>query len=480
MSDDESSPLPPHLRARLGKVAGERTQKAIDKAMNRTVERLATGRLGRAAKLSRLAVAGGGRALVERAKGAITGTEATSKSGMALATEMLQTFSELRGVSMKLGQMLSYLDDALPPEARKVLAVLQRDVSSMPWPVVKEVFEESLGQSPELVFADLDETPIAAASIGQVHRATLPDGTKVAVKIQYPGMAEAMRADLKNARVFGLIQRMLAFSTDTAAIMEELEQRFVDECDYRKEAAYQVAYRKRFQGHPVIAVPRVHESLVGEKVLVTDFHEGQGYYEWLESKPNPEALATAVRSFYRFYLGSFYMDGLFNCDPHPGNYLFQEDGRIVFLDYGCCRRYEPDRIDKWVELCRIVTNDDRERLGEIATELGFVKGPGTYDEEAYRDLMRYLYLPYLKNEPFAFAEHRPQDTFRRMFVENANLFKLNMPADAVFLNRIGFGLVSLMAEMEAVLNVRHYVDSYFEGRDPDWPEDPYFGQRFVA
>ncbi len=443
--------------------------------MNRTLEKLGTGRFGRAAKLGKLAVSGGARALIERASGA-----RGEGRGVAVAAEMLETFSELRGVSMKLGQMLSYLDDALPPEARKVLSVLQRDVAPMPWSAMRSVFEEGVKKSPEQVFEDFDETPIAAASIGQVHRAVLPGGREVAVKLQYPGMARAMRSDLKNARILGLMQRLLSFSTDTEAIMKELEERFVDECDYRKEAAYQKAYRTRFRGHPQVVVPEVHEELCSEQVLVTDFYRGRGFYEWLQDGPDHDARQRAVRSFYRFYLGSFYLDGLFNCDPHPGNYLFLDDGRIVFLDYGCCRRYPAERIEQWVELCRVVCADDGDRLERVATELGFIRGPGAYDRAAFRDLMRYLYLPYLSDAPFAFADHRPQDTFRQMFVENANLFKLNMPADAVFLNRIGFGLVSLMAEMGGVLNVRHYVDSYFEGVDPDWPEDEWRGQRFVV
>lgn len=474
---DEERPLPPHLRARLGETTKGRAQRAIDRAMNRTVDRLGTGRIGRAAKLSRLALSGGRRALVGKAK-EMLGADAQGE-GVGLAAEMLETFAELRGISMKLGQMLSYLDDALPLEARKVLAVLQRDVAPMPWASMREVFIESLGRTPEEVFESVDETPLAAASIGQVHRATLPGGREVVVKIQYPGMAEAMRSDLANAKVFNLVQSLMAFSTDTQAITAELEQRFLDECDYRKEAEYQQAYARRFAGHPVVVVPEVHQDLVGERVLVTDYHRGYGFYEWLERETSSEVRQRAVRTFYRFYLGSFYLDGLFNCDPHPGNYLFRDDGRIVFLDYGCCRRYSSERIEKWIELCKTVCLDDEKGLESVAAELGFIK-PGSYDRPAFRDLMRYLYLPYLEDEPFAFADHRPQDTFRRMFVENANLFKLNMPADAVFLNRIGFGLVSLMAEMGGVLNVRHYVDSYFHGRDPDWPEDPFYGQRFVA
>lgn len=380
---------------------------------------------------------------------------------------------------MKLGQMLSYLDDALPPEARRVLSVLQRDVAPMPWTSVRGVLEAGIGQAPESAFRDFEHKPIAAASIGQVHRAILPDGKRVAVKIQYPGMAEAMRSDLKNARVLGLVQRLFAFSTDTEAIMNELEQRFIDECDYQKEARYQIAYRRRFEGHPWIVVPRVHTELSSERVLVTDYHEGKGYYEWLDAKPSADERQRVVRSFYRFYLGSFYMDGLFNCDPHPGNYLFQDDGTIAFLDYGCCRFFRPERIRQWIELCKTVAEDDRARMEAAATELGFLKGPGTYEPDGFRELMRHLYMPYLEDAPFRFSDYRPQETFRRMFLENPNLFKINMPADAVFLNRISFGLVSLMSEMGGVLNLKRHVEAYFAGEDPDWPSDPLRGHPFA-
>lgn len=472
MSDDELG----RRRGRGG--MSDRAKGAIDRAMGKTLDRLDTGRLGRAAKMSKLALSTGRRALVDKARGAL-GREVEGR-GEGLAIDMLETFAELRGMGMKLGQMLSYLDDALPPEARRVLAVLQRDVAPMPWASVASVLEEGLGARPETVFEHFEQTPIAAASIGQVHRARLPGGREVAVKLQYPGMADAMRSDLSNARILSLLQKMFAFSTDTKAIMAELEQRFLDECDYRKEADYQEAYRRRFAGHPLIVVPEVHRELSSERVLVSDFHEGARFQDWLDGGPDEATRQAAVAAFYRFYLGSFYMDGLFNCDPHPGNYLFRPDGRIVFLDYGCCRRFDAQRIEGWVELYQVVSRDDRAALDRLAVELNFVPADAKYDKDAFRELMRYLYLPYLEDVPFRFSDHRPEDTFRRMFTENANLFKLNMPSDAVFLNRIGFGLVSLMSEMDGVLNVRAHVDAYVQGLDPDWTQDPMRGQRFTV
>lgn len=477
MASDDDPTIPEHLRPLLSKDLSGRAGEAVKKALSGRTERISTSRVGRALKMSGVAMKSGRRLLMDRARDAMRreGDDDPAR-GVELAAELLETFSELRGVSMKLGQMLSYLDDALPPEARKVLSVLQRDAAPMPWDTVRAQLEGELGRPALELFADIDERPMAAASIGQVHRARTHAGEDVAVKIQYPGIDAAMAADLKNARIFGLFQRMFLFSTDAKAIMAELEERFMDECDYTKEADYQEAYRARLAGHPRIVVPKVHRELSGRRVLTTTFYEGKTYYQWLAKRPTPGRRAEVTRLFYRFYIGSFYLNGLFNCDPHPGNYLFLDDGRVVFLDYGCSRRFDPERLGDWVRMCQAVFLDDAAVIREVAVRLGFFEAGAKYDWEAFRSLLRYLYLPYLTEGEFDFALHRPEDTFRRMFLDNPNLLKLNMPADAVFLNRIGFGLVSLLAEMEGKLDCRAYVTSYFQGVDPDWPEDPHRGE----
>lgn len=469
--------LPEHLKPLFKDKLPEGAQKALERVLEGHAERVSTSRLGRALTLSRFAASSGSRFLLGKARDVITGDgrdgTARGERGIELAAEMLRTFSEMRGITMKIGQMLSYLDDAVPPEARTILTLLQRDVSPMPWAEARAQIASELGEAPERLFAEIEPAPIAAASIGQVHRAKLKDGSNVAVKVQYPGIDVAMAADLKNARIASLFKRLLFFRTDTDAIMAELEERFMDECDYRKEADYQEAYRRRFAGHPWIVVPEVHRAYSGRRVLTTGLKEGRTFYEWLAGDPSCEERARATRLFYRFYIGSFYMDGLFNCDPHPGNYLFQEDGKLVFLDYGCSRRFPEDRRLLWIEFCRAVYRDDEAELRRLAFEIGFFLEEGSYDREAFRSLMRYLYQPYLEDAPFDFRRHRPEDTFRRMFIDNPNLFKLNMPADAVFLNRIGFGLVSLLTQIGSTLNCRRCADHYFEGIDPDWLEDPF-------
>ena len=464
MGDEDR--LPDHLRA-LFEEKPEKLANALEE-LHASSSTLRTGRMGRAFELSKLALKTGGRAVSARVRGG------KDKNGLELATEMLKTFGKMRGLALKVGQMLSYLDDVMPPEGQRVLALLQRDAAPLPWEQMRSHLTREFGRPPEALFAEFEPEPVAAASIGQVHRAVLPNGTPVAVKVQYPGIDVAMQSDLKNAKFVSLFQRMMFLNVEMDALMGELEARFLDECDYRKEAEYQQAYRDRFAGHPYIVVPEVHQEWSTQRVLTTTFYEGKSFHEWLASRPPPKTRQRVTQLFYRFYLGSLYLDGLFNCDPHPGNYLFLDDGRVVFLDYGCCRRFSRQRLDQWIALNKAVYADDAKELHRLAIELGFFSEKVKYDREAFRQLMRYLYQPYLKDQPFDFAgEHRPNRTFRKMFSDNPNLFKLNMPADAVFLNRIEFGLVSLLAKIGGKLNCHRYATQYFRGIDPDWPEDPH-------
>lgn len=471
---EKSGWIPKHLRS-LFEQEGEEAE-ALKDALPEQGESLRTGRLGRALEMSKLAMGGGGKWLIGKARNALSNEESARErdrvQSIALAKQMLQTFSQMRGITMKLGQMMSYMDDILPPEARKVMSLLQRDAPPMPYEDIAKTIQEDLGGAPEEVFATFSQEPIAAASIGQVHVATLKDGTKVAVKVQYPGIEKAMKADLKNAKIFNLFQKMMFFSTDAEAIMGELEQRFMDECNYEKEAAYQELFYNRFKEHPWIVIPEVHKEYCSRRILTTTFQEGMGFYEWIATDPSPEQRHHMTRMLYRFYIGSLYLDGLFNADPHPGNYIFREDGKLVFLDHGCCRHFPTERRKLWTKLCIAVSHADYDTVHELGVEMGFFKPGATYDKAAFEELMRYLYRPYLKDEPFNFALQKPETTFRNMFIENPNLFKLNMPSDAVFLNRIGFGLVSILAEIGSSLNCRQHIGAYFKGHDPDWPEDP--------
>ncbi|MGC4115162.1 MAG: AarF/UbiB family protein [Myxococcales bacterium] len=248
----------------------------------------------------------------------------------------------------------------------------------------------------------------------------------------------------------------------------------LDECDYRKEAQYQQTFHARFAGHPTIVVPRVFPEASSRRVLTTALEHGRTYHQWLAANPSREERDRAVRALYRFYLGSFYLDGLFNCDPHPGNYLFRDDGHIVFLDYGCCRPFPDDRRRAWIRMALATREDTPEGIEKAARAIGFIPpSVKEFDCGSFRELMRHLYEPYLVDGDYDFALHRPAKTFRTMFVSNPNLFRMDMPRDAVFLNRITFGLVSLMADIGVPHNTYRVANAYFARTDPDWPDDPF-------
>ena len=469
--------LPPHLRALLETDNDEQLQQGIRKVLEiDETTSIRTGRVSRALRMGSMAAGTGRRWLTQRAKRLImhstSAQEDARAAGIETAVELVKAFAELRGAAMKLGQMLSYVDDALPKEMRAILSMLTRDAPPMPWNTLRSQFEEEFGNPPENIFSDFEETPMAAASIGQVHRARLPDGRAVAVKIQYPGVLESLQADLKNSNVLMTFHRFLGFGVNTRELLTELETRLLDECDYRKEAAYQIRFGRRFANHPHIVVPAVVHEHSGRRILTTELYEGLSFYQWLASNPSPEQRNLASRMLYRFYQGSFYLDGLFNCDPHPGNYLFTEDNRFVFFDYGCARTYAPSRRRLWIGLNRAVVNDDRDQIRHHAMALGFFTAKTKLDFDAFVEMMRVAYKPYLSPGPFPFHEDKPGDNFRTLFTSNPNFRKLNMPADGVFLNRIMFGIFSLLGQIGGELDVHRQAGAYFQGEDPDWPDDP--------
>lgn len=436
-----------------------------ERLRNKAPKTLPTSRLSRSWGASRALMESGGKLLADRIRGQAPALDA------ALAERIATRMAGMRGLALKVGQMMSYVDPNLPEEARRILALLQQDVPPMPWSDIQSVFEESFGSTPEAVFDDFDTTPLAAASIGQVHRATLPTGEKVAVKLQYPGIADAMQADLKNARWLNLLSGSVFTNVDAKAIMAELEARFLEECDYRIEAQNQDDYRGQLAHHPDIHVPAVYPKLSSARVLTTEFCEGRTLQTWLDDEPDQQARNHAALAFYRFYIGSFYLHGIFNGDPHPGNYVFRPDGRISFLDYGCCRRFPRSSVARWIRVARAVRGGDPFEMEQAAIDVGFLRAGQDYDRPAFAELMAYLYQFYLEDRLFDFrSEHAPQETFRRQFLKNPNLMKLNMPAESVFLNRISFGLVSILASMGAALRCQRINDAYFEGRDPPLAE----------
>jgi predicted unusual protein kinase regulating ubiquinone biosynthesis (AarF/ABC1/UbiB family) len=345
-----------------------------------------TSRLSRSARLGGLVAGQSARWVGTRAANVVRSPEradeATGERAAALARELVEQLGRMRGAAMKVGQVLSTIDfTALPEDEREnfkqTLAALRDDVPPLPFREVEKLLRSELGERPSEVFAEFDEDAFAAASIGQVHRAVTRDGQPVAVKVQYPGVAEAVDTDLRNLTLLLPLVRRLAPGLDVKALYAELRERIAEELDYELEAQNQRAVARAHRGHPFAFVPAVHTDLSSRRVLVTDLIEGERF----EAVKARDA-ATRDRFgeiVFRFYYGLVHHTGRVSGDPHPGNYLLLSDGRVGFLDFGLMRVIDRDYIDREAQVAVAVEQGDDTTVHALLSELGYLPEPDTFD-----------------------------------------------------------------------------------------------------
>src|SRR6266851_736943 len=274
------------------------------------------------------------------------------RTDLALQTaeDVAITLGAMKGVMMKIGQMASYIDDGLAPSVRRTLSRLQDSVPPMSAELAARVVEEELGLPPERAFATWDPEPIAAASIGQVHRAITLDGRAVAVKVQYPGIAETIAADLGNVSLLRRMLRVTAPSQDVDALIAELRDRVLEELDYRREADNQRLLADYYDGHPTIHIPGINGELSTRRVVTSDLADGARFAELAGWSQHERDLA--AETIYRFVFRSLYEVHAFNGDPHPGNYLFHGGGRVTFLDFGLVKHFTQNELRPLMQMAR--------------------------------------------------------------------------------------------------------------------------------
>ena len=373
------------------------------------------------------------------------------------AEEAAALMGNMKGVFMKLGQIVSFANDALPESARQALQGLQKDAPPMGWEVAREVVEEQLGGDLSQHFARVDEEPLAAASIGQVHRAKLRDGTEVVLKIQYPGVDTAIEKDLKFTGGLAAMVGGLYPNSDAKAIVEELRQRLTEEVDYQREAQNQQLFWKLWQGHPLIRVPRVYPDLSRKKVLVQQFVRGLGYYDFLQAANDAER-TRAVFVLNDFVFDSLHRFHVFNGDPHPGNYLFHEDGGITFLDFGCIRFFEAPFMQELQGFNRAIVNQDRDAFDASMHRLQLILPGKPYDRDFCWEFFQYHAAPFAHDREFTFTEEYLAQA--REVMNPIKLRKLNLPPELVFFNRITFGLNAIFEQLGASANWQRIYRRY--------------------
>jgi predicted unusual protein kinase regulating ubiquinone biosynthesis (AarF/ABC1/UbiB family) len=438
------------------------------------------GRLRRTAPLVGLTARTAGEAVIHSLRKRARGPGASAEFHARTAERYTQLLGQSKGVLMKAGQMLSFvsLGTSLPQEYRALyrdaLARLQADAPPMEPELAAETFAAEIGRRPEDVFVEFSPEPLAAASIGQVHAARLPDGHRVAVKIQYPGVERAIRADLQNDQLlttfFSLLRSMIPGWTrwDMKAAAVEIAERITEELDYLHEAENQSFFADAYRGHPFIHVPDVVPELCARRVLTQDLVVGMPWAEAVYAeRPLRDQWGEVI---YRFAIGSLRRLRAFNADPHPGNYIFHTDGTVSFVDFGCVKHFEQARVDLMNEVIVSMCHGDAARFREAWVRFGAIEADGGPSAEAmlewWSENMEMLLAP----QPYTVTRERVAAGIEREFSPlgpSASVVRaLNPPPDMIFLTRIDTGMMSILGELEATGYWRSIQAELDEGADP--------------
>jgi predicted unusual protein kinase regulating ubiquinone biosynthesis (AarF/ABC1/UbiB family) len=382
------------------------------------------------------------------------------RNDLALETaqDVTATLGAMKGVLVKLGQMASYVDDGLAPAVRRTLSRLQDSIPPMSPELAAGVVTEDLGLPPERAFKEWDPEPIAAASIGQVHRAITHDGRAVAVKVQYPGIAETMAADLDNVALLRRMLRITAPNQDVDALIAELRERVLEELDYRREADNQRLLAAYYDGHPTIHVPRIIDELSTRRVVTSELSDGARFAELASWSQEERDLA--AETIYRFVFRSLYEVHAFNGDPHPGNYLFHGQGRVTFLDFGLVKHFTADDLRPLMEMVRTLCVDNEpEEFRASLEEAGFLAPGSPLSTEAIVDHLALFYDLVRESRTLTVTSDYASAVVRRFFdVRSPVAEYASIPRSYVILQRINLGLFALLGDLHATANWRDIAE----------------------
>jgi predicted unusual protein kinase regulating ubiquinone biosynthesis (AarF/ABC1/UbiB family) len=440
-------------------------------------DRIPTSRLKRAAKTTGALAPGTFKLATSIATSAARNpdkaAELLARRHEELADEVVDALSSLRGGAMKIGQMASFIDvDFIPPEYRDTyqakLAALRDSAPPMSWKQVRSVLENEWGEPPESVLEDIEQDSAAAASIGQVHRGRLPDGRTVAIKVQYPEIADALEADLGTAAILARLGKAIAPGVDPNLIMGEIRERILEELDYELEAQNQRAFARSYRGHPFAHVPDVVTSLSARRVLVSEWVDGRPFAEMLEL-PDDER-GRIGETIYRFFYGSLHWLGRFNVDAHPGNYLLLDDGRMAFLDFGSVKEMQADRLRIGIRLLMAATEPDDRAVVDVLRELGYVRSGSSPNAELLAAQVRVPNEWVLTDTDFTLDRGYVARLMAAQSQINAETLRLArtiaLPADDLMLNRMGIGVVAVLGQLGVTRNWHRMAREAWFGDPP--------------
>jgi predicted unusual protein kinase regulating ubiquinone biosynthesis (AarF/ABC1/UbiB family) len=461
-----------------------------------------TGRIRRTAKVAGLAGGQTARNYATKAANLTRGEqqrrEAAARRQAEAAEQILEVLGNMKGAAMKVGQVASFIDTGAFPEElqariQEKLAELRDSAPRVPFEQMRGVIEDGLGEPIGDVFEEFDEQAVAAASIGQVYRARLPadagrlGGREVAVKVQYPGVARAVRSDLQNLGLLMRVAKRIAPGIDVKAMTAEIKERLSDELDYEQEAQAQRAMARAWRGHPFIVIPEVETSLSSERVLVTEWLEGRSF-ERVRELPDAERNRFGEIVF-RFFLGSLYRNGHFSGDPHPGNYRLMDDGRVAFLDFGMTKRLDRARIEVEIEILRAGMAGDAHALHAALIAGGYYAlGDAAVTPEAV--------LAHFRDSASWYREDvevtLDRDFVTRVLIDAGDprsphwdlIRRGTLPADGLLARRMEGLVLGVLGHLGVTANWHRIAREWLFGDPPSTPlgelEADYFGDRSAA
>jgi predicted unusual protein kinase regulating ubiquinone biosynthesis (AarF/ABC1/UbiB family) len=440
-------------------------------------DRIPTSRIARTARIARLAAGQGTRQLGTQAANLRRDDKgrqaALERRHVEAAEQIVTALGTMKGAAMKMGQVLSFLDVGLVPEEyrdefQRKLGELRDAAPNVRFSDMRKVLESELGEPLSDTFASFDEEPVAAASIGQVYRALLPDGREVAVKVQYPGVAQAVRADMQNLGMILRLMKQIAPGLDVKATAEEVRDRIGDELDYELEAQNQRSLARIFRGHPFIAVPDVVTGLSREKVLVTEFVHGAGFDA---IKEMDQATRDRVGEIvFRFFFGCMYRHHQFSGDPHPGNFMLMGDGKVAFLDFGLFKVMQKELIEIELECQRAGHEGDDERLHEIWSETGFLAHPERFRPDKLLAQFRDATWWYVLDDEIALEPEIATQVLIDMSDPRSQHFGQmrheTLPADHLFGRRVEMLTLAVLSQLRTRANFHRIAREWMYGDPP--------------
>jgi predicted unusual protein kinase regulating ubiquinone biosynthesis (AarF/ABC1/UbiB family) len=386
------------------------------------------------------------------------------KNAVALA----EALGGLKGPLMKVAQMLSTIPDALPPEYVEELAKLQVAAPPMGWAFVKRRMAAELGPDWDSKFTEFSRESVASASLGQVHRAKLADGTILACKLQYPDMQSAVEADVNQLRMILAVQRRIEPNVDTSEIPGEIAARLREELDYDLEARHMALYDLIFRDEPRIRVPRVWPELSTRRLLTMDWLDGGRLLDY-KGRPQDER-NQITRALFRAWWYPFSHYGVIHGDPHLGNYtIFEQDGRaagINLLDYGCVRTFRPPFVQGVIDLYRGLARNDRDLIVHAYETWGF-RGLSNELIDVLNLWARFIYGPLIDDRVRRIAEDVSPGHYGRkeaFAVKRGLIAKgpVKLPREFVFMDRAAIGLGAVFLHLDAELNFHRLFNETIE------------------